>query len=135
MIFVDTGVFIGAVIANDDYHVEAAKLIKIFKERKEDVVISNLVLVEVITAIGYALGGKTANTVYGELTSNPHLIIVYPSKQVFDYAMLWHLKYDGNIGLNDLVSYEIMRNMNIEKIASFDSDFDRIEGIKRITKL
>ncbi len=42
------------------------------------------------------------------------------------------LKYDGSISLADASSIEIMKKYGIEKIISFDSDFDKVDDISRI---
>ena len=40
--------------------------------------------------------------------------------------------YDGTLSFADVVSLEIMETQGIDTIVSFDSDFDRVTGIKRI---
>jgi predicted nucleic acid-binding protein len=42
------------------------------------------------------------------------------------------LKYDGNLSVSDAVSVFIMNKKKIERIISFDSDFDKVPGIVRI---
>lgn len=39
-----------------------------------------------------------------------------------------------NVGVNDAFASLLMRDMNIREVYSFDSDFDRIEGVGRITE-
>ena len=39
------------------------------------------------------------------------------------------------IGLNDTIAYIVMLENKIKEIYSFDKDFDKLEGIKRITKI
>lgn len=43
------------------------------------------------------------------------------------------LKYDGTLSFADSVSIEIMRNLKINEIVSFDFDFDKVGGIIRIS--
>ena len=40
--------------------------------------------------------------------------------------------YDGTISLADATSVEIMQQFGIDRIVSFDSDFDKVNWIKRI---
>lgn len=47
-------------------------------------------------------------------------------------AMETFLKYDGTLSFADSVSIEIMRNLEIDEIVSFDSDFDKVDGVIRI---
>jgi len=42
------------------------------------------------------------------------------------------LKYDGTLSFADSVSVQIMKELKIEKIVSFDSDFDKVKEIIRI---
>jgi hypothetical protein len=42
------------------------------------------------------------------------------------------LHYDGTLSVSDAVSVFIMERENIDRILSFDSDFDKVEGIVRI---
>ena len=42
------------------------------------------------------------------------------------------LKYDGTLSVSDAVSVFIMKKKEIERIISFDSDFDKVQGIMRI---
>ncbi|KYC48593.1 MAG: hypothetical protein AMQ74_01588 [Candidatus Methanofastidiosum methylothiophilum] len=42
------------------------------------------------------------------------------------------LNYDGTLSFADSVSIEIMRNLKIDEIVSFDSDFDKVDEITRI---
>jgi hypothetical protein len=42
------------------------------------------------------------------------------------------LRYDGTLSVSDAVSVFIMEKKNINRILSFDSDFDKVEGIVRI---
>jgi predicted nucleic acid-binding protein len=42
------------------------------------------------------------------------------------------MKHGAKLSFADAVSVRIMHDMRIRDIASFDSDFDNIEGINRI---
>ena len=41
---------------------------------------------------------------------------------------------DKNVGLSDAIAYVLMTDNGIGEIYSFDADFDRLGGIKRITE-
>jgi hypothetical protein len=41
---------------------------------------------------------------------------------------------DKNVGLSDAIAYVLMMNSGINEVYSFDTDFDRLSGIKRITE-
>jgi predicted nucleic acid-binding protein len=42
------------------------------------------------------------------------------------------LRYDGTLLVFDAVSVFIMERKHIDRILSFDADFDKVEGIVRI---
>jgi len=39
------------------------------------------------------------------------------------------------VGLNDAIAYIVMLENKVKEIYSFDKDFDKLEGIKRITQI
>ncbi len=59
-------------------------------------------------------------------------IHVYPVDQV-DYIEALEIARDHIIGLNDALAVLLMKRYGIKEIYSYDSDFDKIEWIKRIT--
>jgi len=46
--------------------------------------------------------------------------------------MAHHLRYDGVLLVPDCVSVTLMDRREIREIVSFDADFDRVGGIRRI---
>ncbi len=58
--------------------------------------------------------------------------IVFTDADLLENAMETFLMYDGTISLADATSVEIMQQFGIDRIISFDSDFDKVNGIKRI---
>jgi len=58
--------------------------------------------------------------------------IEFINEEIMEKAMDTFLKYDGSISLADASSIEIMKKYGINKIISFDSDFDKANEIDRI---
>jgi len=58
--------------------------------------------------------------------------VVYVDKELSFKAMETFLQYDGVLSFADSVSLEIMQLIETDTIVSFDSDFDKVKGIKRI---
>jgi len=135
MIFVDSGVFIGAAIENDHFHEKAIGLLKALNKRKETILITNFTLSEFITAIGHALGGKIAYGAYFDIIDNPKINLIHTEQGLMNRSMVHYLKYDGTIGMVDMLSVQTMFENEVNKIASFDKDFDKIDGIERVEKL
>ncbi|MCK4454942.1 MAG: type II toxin-antitoxin system VapC family toxin [Thermoplasmata archaeon] len=51
---------------------------------------------------------------------------------LLDEAMALHLQYDGTLSVADCASVALMSRKGIGGIVSFDSDFDKVRGIRRI---
>jgi len=45
-------------------------------------------------------------------------------------AMKAFLQYDGTLSFADSISVEVMKNLEIDKIVSFDSDFDKVDVVR-----
>lgn len=127
MIFGDSSFFIGLMDKKDQWH---KKSLKLLDRLKDDIVISDLVLSESVTMIGYRSGGEAAGTIYNYFTDN--CIIKYVDEDILDEAVGILTKFDGKLSVADSVSIIMMKRNKIKIILSFDSDFDKIKDITRI---
>jgi predicted nucleic acid-binding protein len=128
LIFVDSSFFIAIADKKDQWHEKARK---ITNDLKKDLLITNLVLVESVTAIGARGGGKAGTALYDYLSDNCK--IIYVLKDDIDMGMKIFLKYDGTLSVADSISIVVMESKGIDQILSFDRDFDKVEGLKRIS--
>jgi len=128
MIFIDSSFFTAYFNKNDQWHKKSLELAKLINDREK--AISNLIISETVTNIGSLFKGKAGNIVYNHLIKNYHLI--YDNKNRSNNAMKIYLKYDGVLSFADSLSVQIMKEQNITEIASFDSDFDKVNGILRL---
>lgn len=128
LIFIDASFFIAALNKKDKWHKNAGEILPIIK--KEEKITSQLILSEAVTLTGSLFGGKKGVTIFNYILDNHE--VIYPDKNLSFRAMETFLKYDGTLSFADSVSIEIMSDLGIEKIVSFDSDFDKINGINRI---
>lgn len=127
MIFVDSSYLIARADKADRWHGSA---LKISEDMIADAVVSDFVVLEAVTTIGYHSGGKAGMDLYEFLVDN--FRIVYVDEDLLKQSMEVYLKYDGRLSVADAVSVEIMRRRGIKKIISFDADFDKVPGISRI---
>ncbi|MBZ9570085.1 PIN domain-containing protein [Methanobrevibacter sp. TMH8] len=127
MIFVDANFIIATASAVDQWHDKAIKLLP--KIKKEERITSEPIISEIITLVGKFHGAKAAINVYNYI-KDTHLI--YKDENLFDETIVEYLKYDATLSFADSTAVTIMKELNIQKIASFDSDFDRVDGIIRI---
>lgn len=128
MILVDSTFFTAIVNEKDQWHEDSLRLAK--KIVKMDKVVSNLIISESVTNISSLLGGKIGKKVYYNIKDN--YLIFEENRLIYDNAIHTLLHYKGTLSYTDCLLLEIMRELKINKIASFDSDFDKVKGIKRI---
>lgn len=128
MIFVDSSLIIAMVLTKDQWHKKAVQLIN--EINSEEKVISDLMVVESITSIGDMKGGKEAINIFNYLQDN--FTVISTDFEFLKSIKRQYLKYDGTLSIADTSAVEIMKNMKITQIASFDRDFDKVEGIVRI---
>ena len=127
MIFVDASYIIALILEKDEFHEKALKLLPKIQENEK--MITMPMVVETINLIGSCNGGKVGYTIYQYLKDN-YTIINYET--LLDESIYHFLKYDGTLSLADSTAIQVMKDNNIYEIYSFDSDFDKIEGIIRI---
>ena len=102
-------------------------------ELEAEQVISDLVLSESVTWTGAHLGYKSGREVFDNLFHNPSVRIVYLGKRLAQRSVAAYARFGGRLSFADAVSVRIMEDNKVRRIASFDSDFDGIEGITRIS--
>ena len=127
MIFVDANFIIAIASSVDQWHDRAVKLLP--KVKKEERIISEPIISEIITLVGKFHGAKAAINVYNYI-KDTHLI--YKNEKLFDETIVNYLKYDSTLSFADSTAITIMKELDIQKIVSFDKDFDRVDGIVRI---
>lgn len=128
MIFIDAAYFIATARVKDQWHEKAREIQDQIKNK--DKLTSIFVLSEAITHIGNRSGGKKGVLFYEYVKKS--MEIVNPNNNIIQNAMDKFLMYDGTLSFADVVSLEIMETQGIDTIVSFDSDFDKVQGIKRI---
>lgn len=128
MIVVDSSFYIGLSDKRDQWHEDAKRLMELVSAN--DIIVSSLIVAEVLTAIGKRSGGKEAHKRYLYFSDNTK--IVYADEHVFENAETIFLQFNGKLSIADAMSVAVMRMMAIAQIVSFDSDFDRVDGIHRI---
>ncbi len=128
MIFVDSSFFIALVDRKDQWHPDAKAILPVLAD--ETILISDLIIAESVTIIGRRSGGKAGEQLYHYFMDNCDLIVM--DEKILNGSMSVFLRYDGTLSVSDAVSVFIMKKKNTERIVSFDSDFDKVEGIVRI---
>ncbi len=123
MIFVDTSFLIALLISSDNFHENAVGISQTINERK---VINNTVLNETLNAFT-GKGGKVGKELYDAIIEM--FDIHYLNSADYEDAIDLYLHFDSSINYSDCTILSTMFQNNINQILSFDSDFEKIDGI------
>lgn len=128
MIFLDSSYIKGLILKNDDYNHLSKKIKPYLKHEAK--VINTTVLVEVLNAIKV----NNYNQDLNELISSLVNLDIFDFLLMDDYekSLEWFNYFDRNINFSDCTIINTMINLKINKIVSFDSDFDKIRGFEWI---
>ena len=127
MIFLDSTYLIGLMIDNDDYHEKAHQLRPIIdKERK---LINNTVLVEVLNSLK-----KNHKIELDEIMDTLLNLdqVVFLTNEDYNESFQLFKYYNQSVNYSDCTILKTMMDNNVSVVVSFDSDFDKINGIRRI---
>ena len=127
MIFLDSTYLIGLILKNDSLYYKS-HILKPYLD-DENKIINNTVFNEVLNSVTSNNSNYDLNHIkklllsfnIDFLTSDDYL----DSFDIFEY-------YNFSVNFSDCTILNTMQNYNINQIASFDSDFDKIKGVKRI---
>ena len=112
----------------NDYWNDLAKNLTIPNEK---MIINNLVLSEVLNLISKR-SRLDITSVYEIIKKNVE--IIYLGEEDYLKAMQLCKYYDNSINYSDCLILTTMKNLNITKIVSFDSGFEKVKGLDLINK-
>jgi predicted nucleic acid-binding protein len=75
---------------------------------------------------------ETTSNIISGLLDLSNLEIMEPSKVLYESAVEDSRSY--NIGINDALSFVLMKRAGILVVYSFDRDIDKLKDLKRITE-
>ena len=127
MVFADSSFFIGLMDKKDQWH---KRSLKVLEKVTDEMVISDLIISESVTMIGYRAGGEAGSKLYNFFVDN--CTVEYVNEDILQNAMVLFSKYNGKLSVADSTSVIIMKRKGIKAIISFDSDFDKVGGIARV---
>ena len=130
MIFIDASFIIALADTDDQYHEKALEILPSLGSKR---VISDLVVSESVTAVGGRLGVKAAREVFENLLYDSMTRTIFGSKRLHERSMSVFTKYGGRLSFADSVSVRLMYDQKIREIVSFDSDFDRVDHVSRVS--
>lgn len=131
MIYIDTGFLIALLRPQDDYHARAGELRKELAMKPELLALSENVLGEFTTFVRRKYDAKTALKESLEVLESERLTLVFQTETEVLQALELLAKYSF-ASYTDALTISIMQSRGIRKIASFDSEFDKVQGVERI---
>lgn len=130
---VDANVLLGYRLKRDQYH-ERAREIVVGMDRGElpSGQVTNYALVEVLNPIQKRAGDERAAETLEFLRESRGFRVRHLAEEDFERGRALFRRSSG-VELPDLVTVAYMRRRGLEYVYSFDDDFDRFDGITRLT--
>ena len=132
MYFVDSNVFFYAIVSDVRYGQACSSIVRDIADGKIEAAISSLVVIEVANALHRYGKSDLAEGCVDAMCSLP---IVIEAVDVVIAREATRISYQAGISPYDSVHVAVMRRLGISEIVSADTDFDRVNGIKRLDPL
>lgn len=127
VILADSSYFVALADRRDRWHPDA---LRVKETVPQDFLVTDLIVAEAVTIVGSRRGGRPAKTLYEYFVDSCDVEFV--EERLLRDAMVHHLRYDGRLSVADCVTLAVMGRRGLREIVSFDHDFDRVRGIRRI---
>jgi hypothetical protein len=119
---------VGLADRKDQWHPDARRVAKRLPKHPK---LTDLVVAESITIIGKRSGGKAARVLFDYFSDECEVIFV--DQALLNSAIVQHTRFDGLLSLADCATIATMVREEDTELVSFDSDFDKVVGISRIS--
>ena len=130
MIFVDTSAFLAFVNEKDNNHAAAMQFLEEIKNGKlhiKKIITSDYIIDETITRIRYSVGHKEAVEWGMDILASKVIEKIEVRSEIFRSAWELFRTYDDKkLSFTDCTCFALMKKRGIEKVFSFDGDFERI---------
>ena len=128
MILLDSSYLLALVDPSDGHHARAMEL---SRELRGPSAVSDLILSEVLTLVKQRCGTARARQVAEHLASSTELELVFLDASLVSDSVPLFSKFE-KLSFCDAASAAFIRRFHDSRIVSFDADFDRVPGIKRL---
>ena len=129
MIFLDSSYILALLLKKDKHHVVSKNLVNYLAHEKK--VINITVLQEVLNSLNIINYPKDISSLIDSILSMDK--IGYLTEKDYMESIELYKYYNKSINFSDCTILVTMQKYNITNIVSFDSDFDKISGVNRIS--
>lgn len=127
MILGDSSYFVALADRQDRWHPDA---LRVKESVPQDFLVTDLIVAEAVTIVGSRRGGRPSKALYEYFIDSCDIEFV--EERLLRDAMVHHLRYDGRLSVADCVTLAVMGRRGVREVVSFDHDFDRVKGLRRI---
>ncbi len=128
MIFLDTSFLIPLFGKNNPKHNDAIDIYNDYEKIEPNKMINGVVLAETLNQSDKCQ--TEPFELYEALKQDTNIVCI--NKNDYEYCLELNKYYNNSINFKDCLILKTMLDYQINKIMSFDKDFDKIEGITRI---
>lgn len=130
MLFVDTSAFLALANEKDNNHIPAVRFLENIKNGKagiRKIITSDYIIDETLTRIRYSVGHRQAVEWGKDILASNVVEKLNVDGEIFGLAWeLFETYDDKRLSFTDCTSFAIMKKRGIEKVFSFDGDFERL---------
>ena len=139
MNFIDSSAFLYAFLTArkelshevEEMKAHAQAIIRRIQEG-ENVTTSTVHISETANILERGFPLSRARYVASQIIQSPNIEILPVDRLHYEAALAASERHD--LGLNDALAYTLIKERRIDAIYSFDKDFDKLPGIRRLTK-
>ena len=130
MIFVDASAYLSSLLPRDPNREQALKIIHSIEEKREQLITSYAILGEVLTISSQRYDREKGIRIVEDLMRGRTQVVIENSQFVeLAYKIFRRIK-DKDVSWVDCYSFAIIENYKIEKVFSFDRDFNKYTSAK-----
>lgn len=132
-VLADTGAWLAFFHRRDQHHADAVPQFRSFRDRRAELVVTDLILAELHLHLLRGFGPAVAREYLGVIKSDPLVTEVYTDPDLQGSAVSdWLERYaDQPFSFTDAVSFALMRTRAIRTAFTFDAHF-RVAGFEML---
>jgi len=132
---VDANVIVGYALTRDQFHERGREIVRAMDHGDLPLgQITNYVLPEILHPVAQKAGHQTSLNLLNRITQSGGFRIVHLAHEDLTRAQALYRREDG-VNFVDAITVAYMQRQDLKYIYTFDDDFDRFDGITRLTSV